>query len=101
MLQPTRFEPKGMRTIQNDFFEYGTTDGEGRDITPKTNVVTFEIKDEKNTVETILTRDESKQYQVKKVFTSWAPQKVIRQVEKQAKKLSKQQRVVNTTPAWY
>jgi hypothetical protein len=89
-LQPTRFDWRGMRTVQNDFKEYGTTDAQGRDITPKTNVVTFEIKDEKNTVETILTRDESKQYQVKKVFTSWAPQKVIRQVEKQAKKLWKQ-----------
>lgn len=88
-LQPTRFDWRGMRTVQNDFKEYGTTDAQGRDITPKTNVVTFEIKDEKNTVETILTRDESKQYQVKKVFTSWAPQKVIRQVEKQAKKLWK------------
>ena len=89
-LNPTRFDWRGMRTVQNDFKEYGTTDAQGRDITPKTNVVTFEIKDEKNTVETILTRDESKQYQVKKVFTSWAPQKVIRQVEKQAKKLWKQ-----------
>lgn len=89
-LQPTRFDWRGMRTVQNDFKEYGTTDAQGRDITPKSNVVTFEIKDEKNAVETILTRDESKQYQVKKVFTSWAPQKVIRQVEKQAKKLWKQ-----------
>ena len=89
-LQPTRFDWRGMRTVQNDFKEYGTTDAQGRDITPKTNVVTFEIKDEKNAVETILTRDEAKQYQVKKVFTSWAPQKVIRQVEKQAKKLWKQ-----------
>lgn len=89
-LQPTRFDWRGMRTVQNDFKEYGTTNAQGRDITPKTNVVTFEIKDEKNTVETILTRDEAKQYQVKKVFTSWAPQKVIRQVEKQAKKLWKQ-----------
>lgn len=89
-LNPTRFDWRGMRTVQNDFKEYGTMDAQGRDITPKSNVVTFEIKDEKNAVETILTRDESKQYQVKKVFTSWAPQKVIRQVEKQAKKLWKQ-----------
>ena len=89
-LNPTRFDWRGMRTVQNDFKEYGTMDAQGRDITPKSNVVTFEIKDEKNAVETILTRDEAKQYQVKKVFTSWAPQKVIRQVEKQAKKLWKQ-----------
>ena len=89
-LNPTRFDYRGMNTVQNDFKEYGTMDARGRDITPKSNVVTFERKDEKHTVETILTRDESKQYQVKKVFTSWAPQKVIRQVEKQAKKLWKQ-----------
>lgn len=88
-LSETRFDYRGMRTIQNDFKEYGTMDAQGRDITPKSNVVTFVLKDEKNAVETILTKEEAKRYQVEKVFTEWHPQKVIRQVEKQAKKLKK------------
>ena len=40
-LNPTRFDSHGMRTIQNDFKEYGTIDAQGRDITPRSNVVTF------------------------------------------------------------
>jgi len=42
---------------------------------------------EKNTVETILTAKEAKKYTLKKVFPNWQPTKVIRQVEKKAKKL--------------
>ncbi len=88
-LNPTRFDSHGMRTIQNDFKEYGTIDAQGNDITPKTNVVTFTLKDEKNPVETILTADEAKRYTIKNVFSDWNPQKVIRQTEKKAKKLLK------------
>ena len=84
-LNPTRFDSHGMRTIQNDFKEYGTIDAQGRDITPRSNVVTFTLKDEKNPVETILTADEAKRYTVKRVFLDWNPQKVIRQTEKKAK----------------
>ena len=78
-----------MRTVQNDFKEYGTKDADGRNITPKSNVVTFETKDEKNTVETILTAKEAKKYKVKNVFTEWNPQQVVRETERQAKKLLK------------
>lgn len=88
-LNPTRFDYRGMRTVQNDFKEYGTMDAQGRDITPKTNVVTFVIKDEQNPVETILTPAEAKKYKVKEVFKDWHPQKIIRQVEKQVKKIKK------------
>lgn len=88
-LNPTRFDSHGMRTIQNDFKEYGTMDAQGNDITPRSNVVTFTLKDEKNPVETILTADEAKRYTVKRVFLDWNPQKVIRQTEKKAKKLLK------------
>ena len=88
-LNATRFDWRGMRTVQNDFKEYGTKDADGRNITPKSNVVTFEIKDEKNTVETILTAKEAKKYKVKKVFTEWNPQKVVKETERQAKKLLK------------
>ena len=88
-LNPTRFDSHGMRTIQNDFKEYGTMDAQGNDITPRSNVVTFTLKDEKNPVETILTADEAKRYTIKNVFSDWNPQKVIRQTEKKAKKLLK------------
>ena len=88
-LNPTRFDSHGMRTVQNDFKEYGTIDAQGRDITPRSNVVTFTLKDEKNPVETILTDDEAKRYTVKRVFPGWNPQKVIRQTEKKARKLMK------------
>ena len=89
MLQPTRFEPKGMRTIQNDFYEYGTTDGEGRDITPRSNVVTFTLNGESHAVETILTEQQAAKYTLKNVFPDWQPQKNVRQLEKQGGRLKR------------
>jgi len=90
MLQSSRFEPKGMRTIQNDFYEYGTMDAEGRDITPKTNVVTFTLNDETHVVETILTEQQAAKYTLKNVFPHWQPQKIVRQLEKQGRRLQRQ-----------
>lgn len=89
MLQPTRFEPKGMRTIQNDFYEYGTTDGEGRDIMPRSNVVTFTLNGESHAVETILTKQQAAKYTLKNVFPDWQPQKIVRQLEKQGGRLKR------------
>ena len=89
MLQPTRFEPKGMRTIQNDFYEYGTTDGEGRNITPRSNVVTFTLNGESHAVETILTEQQAAKYTLKNVFPDWQPQKNVRQLEKQGGRLKR------------
>jgi len=88
-LNPTRFDYRGMTTIQNDFKEYGTMDANGKDITPATNVVTFELKDQKNPVETILTKQESKKYTVKNVFGNWRPDKQLKRLEKESNKLKK------------
>jgi hypothetical protein len=94
-LIPTRFDHRGMRTVQNDFREYGTKDTSGNNITPKTNVVNFELRDkegnitEQNVVETILTPTEAKGYSVQSVFADWQPQKVLRNTEQQARKLMK------------
>jgi len=88
-ISPTRFDPHGMRTVQNDFKEYGTTDAQGNNVTPRSNIVTFELPDAKNPVETILTANEAKKYTVKNVFTDWQPQRIIKQTEKQARKLLK------------
>ena len=90
-LQPTRFDSRGMRTIQSDFKEYGTMDAAGKNITPASNVVTFTLKDERNTVETILKADEARRYTIKKVFTEWNPVKTMKQVEKNARRLWKSQ----------
>jgi hypothetical protein len=78
----SRFDPAGMRTVQSKFYEYGTMDLNGDDITPASNVVTFTLKEERNAVETILTKTEAKRYQLKYVFADWRP-------DRQAKKLVK------------
>ena len=86
-LTATRFDSRGMRTIQSDFKELGTMDSQGRDITPRSNVVTFTLKDECNAVETILTAEQARRYTVKNVFADWKPLKTLRQMEKRARKL--------------
>ena len=98
-LNKTRFDYRGMRTVQSDFKEYGTMDAQGRDITPKTNVLTFtmtkketkgdkEITTEDNcTVETILTAERAANYTIDNVFGNWHPDQVLRKIEKKARKL--------------
>ena len=88
-LNNTRFDYRGMRTVQNDFKEFGTMDAEGRDITPKSNVITFVLEDEKNPVETILTQEEAKRYTLANAFPDWKPAKVAEQMDKKSKKLMK------------
>lgn len=87
----TRFDSRGMRTVQNDFKEYGTMDATGKNITPASNVVTFTQENEKNTVETILTADEARRYTINNVFTEWNPVKTLKQVEKKARQLWRRQ----------
>ena len=88
-LKKPRFDSQGMRTVNSYFKEYGTTDATGRNITPKTNIVTFTLKDEQNPVETILTPQESKDYQLKKIFPDWRPEKKLRRLSRQAERLKK------------
>ena len=85
-----RFDPRGMRTVQSYFKEFHTMDASGKDITPKSNVVTFTLKEEKNTVETILTAEEAKCYQPKKIFPDWRPEKMMRKLACKAEQLKKQ-----------
>ena len=86
-LTESRFDPKGMRTVQSDFKEYNTTDAEGHNITPKSNVVTFKLDDQENTVETILTDKEAQKYKLKKIFPKWRPEKVSEKMEGKIEKL--------------
>jgi hypothetical protein len=83
----TRFDPRGMRTVQSDFKEFHTMDADGRDITPASNVVTFTLDDEKNTVETILTAAEARKYRLEKIFPGWRPEKMVCKMAKRIARL--------------
>lgn len=89
LLEP-RFDPNGMRTVQSDFKEFHTMDAEGNDITPKSNVVTFTLDDQKNTVETILTDEEAQKYTLKNIFPKWRPEKVLGKMAGKIEKLKQQ-----------
>ena len=90
-LEATRFDDEGMKISSNYFKEYRTTDATGRDITPKSNVVRFTLRDHTQpfTAETIMTKEEAKQYTVKRVFGDWRPDKQLKKMEQQARKLKK------------
>ena len=100
-LNKNRFDYRGMNTVQNDFKEFGTMDAQGRDITPKTNVLTFimskkkvegdkEITTEQTcTDETILTAERAADYAIDIVFDGWRPDKIIKKMEKITQKLMK------------
>ena len=87
-----RYDPKGMKVSLCYFKEYGTTDAQGRDITPKTNVVTFTLRDDTRPFvsETIMAREELQRYKVDNVFKKWHPVKILKTLEKQSLKLKKQ-----------
>lgn len=86
LLEP-RFDSKGMRTVKSEFFEYNTMDLNGDDITPASNVITFTLNDEKNTVETIMTKEQAKRYQLKQIFPDWRPEKITKKLVKTTQKM--------------
>ena len=90
-LLPERFDPQGMKISRCFFREYGTMDSQGHDITPKSHVETFTLRDNTQPYvsETIMTREEAKQYTLKRIFADWEPDKELRKWEGQAKKLLK------------
>jgi len=103
-LNATRFDWRGMNTVKNNFKEYGTMDAEGKDITPKTNVVTFKMTRKQKqdgqdvvvtqscTSETIMTAEEAARYTPENVFGPWKPQDVIKNIERKTRKLMKRLR---------
>lgn len=100
-LNKNRFDYRGMNTVRNDFKEFGTMDAQGRNITPKTNIVTFTMTKKKQegdkeitteqscTVETILDEQETAKYTIGNVFGSWEPDRIIKKMEKTTQKLMK------------
>jgi hypothetical protein len=94
-LESTRFDDEGMKTSGNYFKEYHTMDAKGNDITPETNVVTFTLRDHTQpfVAETIMKKEEYKQYTLKRIFGTWRPDKVLKKLEKQSRKLKKQHKL--------
>jgi len=92
LLQSTRFDSKGMKISSNYFKEYGTMDVEGHDITPKSNVVMFTLRDNTHPfeAETTMTSEELKPYTEKNIFGNWHPVKELKKLEKQSNKVKKQ-----------
>ena len=86
-LKQTRYDPQGIRVASVEFGEYGTTDAEGHDITPDSNMLDFVGKEDKETHETIINKKEAARFTVKNVFGKWHPDKVVRRLEKKARKL--------------
>ena len=89
-LKEPRFELEGVFTNKNYFKEYNTRNVNGEDITPKSNVVTFTLEGEENAVETILTKQEAKQYQLNNIFPDWKPRNIVYKLSDKAAKLRKQ-----------
>jgi len=84
-----RFDEKGMRTVESLFYEYKTCDAEGRDITPRSNVVTFTLNDQHRSHETILTDEEARKYRLENIFPDWRPEKKARRIAGKAARLKK------------
>ena len=88
-LLPTRFEPEGIRSVDNEFFEYNTMDAEGNVVTPSSNVVEFVSNGECRHAETIISKKDAERYTVKNVFPKWRPDKKTRHLEKQIARMKK------------
>jgi hypothetical protein len=100
-LNKTRFDYRGMRTVESDFKEYGTKDATGRNITPPSNVITYTLTttekkgdkevttEQSRTDETILTEVQAARYTVDNVFGPWQPVRQLQRLERQAQKLMK------------
>ena len=86
-LERDRFDPRGMRTVNSDFLEYHTTDADGRIVSPSSNVITFTLKDERRTLETIMQAEAARRFTVKNVFPGWRPEKTLKKLSKQASRL--------------
>ena len=89
-LRKERFDPRGMRTVESLFYEYNTTDAHGRGITPQSNVVTFTLKGQQRSHETILPKEELWRFSVEQMFSNWRPEKITKKLSQQAERLKKE-----------
>ena len=86
-LGASRFDPQSIRTHETVFFEYGTMDRNGNNITPATNVVNFRGNDGQHEAETIISEKEAAKFTLKNIFPKWHPDKKTRKLEKQCARM--------------
>ena len=101
-LVDTRFDAEGMKISSNYFKEFHTTDAQGRDITPESNVVTFTLRDHTQpfVAETTMTAEEARQYSLRRVFSDWRPDKELRRMERKSSMKVCWIPFTSTGPSW-
>lgn len=45
-------------------------------------MLTLTLKDEKNTIETVLSKKDAKRYTLKNIYGKWQPEKIARKLER-------------------
>ena len=84
LLQPnklvsSRFTIDGMNSAAYGFYEYGTMNANGQNITPASHVVKFTHSSGNHQYETILTDSKAAEYTVANIFGEWAPDDIAAQ----------------------
>ena len=93
----TRWNPSGINVDYTVAGEFGTKNAEGTDITPASNIVTFQKAG--TTLETILTAEQAAQYSIENVLGDWAVEAQAATVQAAAPKATIQNGVITIVPA--
>lgn len=83
----TRFTTGGMNTLADAFFEYNSMDADGKVVSPSSNILKFTKDANSKEYETILSAEQAAEFAYSKVFTSWDPATLAKQVEAPKAKL--------------
>ncbi len=80
LLGDKRYREEGMNTENAEFLEYNTHDFSGKDITPKSNVLTVTCRktNKEKTFESIVNKKTAKKYSLKNVMGEWQPEKIAK-----------------------
>lgn len=89
LLQPERFDPQSIRSAECEFGEYGTVDMDGNQLTPATNHLHIVGSEGERDVQTTLSEEDARRFTLRNIFPNWKPDKQVRKLEKQAKKLKR------------
>ena len=86
LLQPeklisSRFTAAGMNVAAYGFYEYGTMNASGENITPASNVINFTHSTGNKQYETILTDSKAAEFTIANIFGEWAPEAIAAQKE--------------------
>ncbi|MBP5681453.1 MAG: hypothetical protein J6X31_10465, partial [Bacteroidales bacterium] len=80
-LVSSRFTLSGMNVAAYGFYEFGTKNPNGQDITPASNVLTFTHSSGNKQYETILTAEKAAEYTIANIFGEWQPEQICAQLE--------------------